>query len=86
MKYQEHKPMKIDNGVETRESWTPLEAALSRQQCVDFLWVGSAGTKQLYRHMDTRRYLMIDAATGIFYDEQNHALSKEAAINYVLSC
>ena len=78
--------MKIENTVETRESWTPLEAALSRQQCVDFLWVGSVGTKQLYKHMDTHRYLMIDAATGMFYDELNHPFSKEAAINYVLSC
>jgi hypothetical protein len=77
--------MTIDNATETRESWRPLEQALGRAQCVDFMWMGSAGTVQLHKHMDTRRHLMIDALTGTFYDEENHALSKEAAINYVLS-
>lgn len=77
--------MKIDNTKETRESWAALEQALGRQQCVDFVWMGSAGTVQVYRHMDTRRCLMIDAATGMFYDQEHRQLSKEAAINYVLS-
>ena len=77
--------MRIDNTKETRESWTALETALGRAQCVDFMWMGSAGSVQLYKHMDTRRYLMIDANTGTFYDEDHHPLTKEAAINYVLS-
>ena len=77
--------MKIDNTKETRDSWTPLEAALGRAQCIDFMWMGSAGAVQLYKHMDTRRYLYIDALTGAFYDEDHQPLNKEAAINYVLS-
>lgn len=77
--------MRIDNTRETRESWVPLEMALSRAQCIDFMWMGSAGSVQFYKHMDTRRYLMIDALTGTFYDESNHPLSREAAINNVLS-
>jgi hypothetical protein len=77
--------MQIDNTTESRESWTPLEKALGPAQCVDFMWMGSAGTVQQYKHMDTRRYLMIDAATGVFYDDESQPLSKEAAIAYVLS-
>ena len=77
--------MKIDNTKETRESWTPLEAALGRAQCIDFMWMGSAGVVQLYKHMDTRRYLYIDALTGMFYDEYHQPLNRGAAINYVLS-
>jgi hypothetical protein len=78
--------MQIDNAKETRESWIPLEKALGPAQCVDFMWMGSAGTLQIYKHIDTRRYLLIDSATGQYFDEDRHAMSKEAAINYVLSC
>jgi hypothetical protein len=49
------------------------------------MWMGAAGTLQFYKHMDTRRYLLIDASTGIFYDEEHHSLSREAAVAYVLS-
>ena len=77
--------MKIDNAKETRESWRALEAALGRAQCMDFMWMGSAGSVQLYKPMDTRRYLKIDAQTGAFYDEDGQPLNREAAISYVLS-
>ncbi len=77
--------MQIDNATETRESWIPLEKALGKAQCIDFMWMGSAGTVQLYKHMDTRRYLLIDADTGEFYDEEYRPLSREAAMDYVLS-
>lgn len=77
--------MKIDNTKENRESWRALESALGRAQCMDFMWMGSAGSVQLYKHMDTRRYLKIDAQTGVFYDEDGQPLNREAAINSVLS-
>lgn len=78
--------MQIDNTTETHESWTPLKKALGHAQCLDFLWMGSSGTVQLYRHIDTRRHLYIDAITGQFYDDEDRLLlSKESAINYVLS-
>ena len=77
--------MQIDNATETRESWIPLEKALSRAQCVDFMWMGAAGQVQLYKHMDSRRYLLIDADAGAFYDDEHRPLSREAAINCVLS-
>lgn len=77
--------MQIDRATETRESWIPLAKALGPNQCKNFMWMGSAGTVQQYKHIDTRRYLLIDAITGIFYDEGHRPLSREAAINYVLS-
>jgi hypothetical protein len=77
--------MQIENATETRESWTPLEKAFGPAQCVDFMWMGSTGTVQLYKHIDTRRYLYIDSITGQFYDDEHRPLGKEAAINYVLS-
>ena len=49
------------------------------------MWMGSAGTTQLYKHMDTRRYLLIDADTGAFYDEDHRLLSREAAMDHVFS-
>lgn len=77
--------MRIDNATETRESWAPLEQALGHALCIDFMWMGSAGTVQVYKHMDTRRHLMIDAVTATFYDEDHRSLSREAAVSYVLS-
>lgn len=77
--------MQIDNATETRQSWTPLEKALSRAQCIDFMWMGAAGTILFYKHMDTRRYLLINADTGAFYDDEHRPLSREAAMDYVLS-
>ena len=77
--------MQIDSASETRESWSPLEKALGQAQCKDFMWMGRRGTVQLYKHIDTRRYLLIDAITGAFYDEEHRPLSREAAMDYVLS-
>ena len=77
--------MQIDNATETRDSWIPLEKALGQAQCKDFMWMGSTGTVQQYKHIDTRRYLLIDAVSGDFYDREHRPLSREAAMDYVLS-
>lgn len=77
--------MQIDSATQTRESWIPLEKALGHAQCKDFMWMGSTGTVQQYKHIDTRRYLLIDAISGNFYDHEHRLLSKEAAMDYVLS-
>ena len=45
----------------------------------------SAGTTQLYKPMDTRRYLLIHTDIRAFYDEDHRPLSREAAMDYVLS-
>lgn len=77
--------MQVDSATQSRESWTPLEQALGPAQCKDFMWMGRTGTVQHYKHIDTRRYLLIDATTGEFYDQEHRPLSKEAAMDYVLS-
>jgi len=40
---------------------------------------------QQYKHVDTRRYLLIDAISGAFYDDHHRSISRESAINDVLS-
>ena len=47
-------------------NWKPLERLFSREECSAFMYIGSAGTIELYKHRDTRRYLNIDANTGEF--------------------
>jgi hypothetical protein len=65
--------------------WKPLEGVFSREQCVDFMFMGTAGAIVLYKHRDTRRYLNIDSETGRFYlyvDRDYTAISREQAIGY----
>ena len=66
--------------------WKPLEGALSREQCEEFMFMGSAGGIVLYKHRDTRRYLNIDAATGQYYryaDGNYIEIDREKAIEHV---
>lgn len=78
-------PTKIDSVKETRESWTPLEIALGHAQCTGFMCMGSGGRVQQYKHIDTRRYLYIDAIRGHFYDDEHMPISSEATIDHVVS-
>ncbi len=67
-------------------NWKPLERLFSRKECSAFMYIGSAGTIELYKHRDTRRYLNIDANTGEFYLYGNNTYmkaSKAAALAYV---
>ena len=66
--------------------WKPLECALSREHCVDFMFMGTTGGIVLYKHRDTRRYLNIDTATGGFYRYADGAyieINREQAIEHV---
>jgi hypothetical protein len=67
-------------------NWKPLERLFSREECSAFMYIGSAGTIELYKHHDTRRYLNIDANSGEFYLYGNNTymkVSKAAALAYV---
>ena len=78
--------LRIDNCTVTAASWIPLERALGSAGCDDFMWMGAAGSIQFYKNRDTRRYLLIDAQTGFFHDDQDgRQLSREYALNYVFS-
>jgi len=66
--------------------WGPLEDALSREQCADYMFMGTAGVIVLYKHRDTRRYLNIDSKTGRFYqyvDGDYAEISRQQAIEHV---
>ena len=76
--------LEIDSVEETGDSWRPLEAALGRRGCEEFMWMGSSGAVQLYKHILTRRYLRIDSRTGAFYDADHRPLNREAAVKVVL--
>jgi hypothetical protein len=66
--------------------WEPLEAAMSRERCADFMFIGSTGGIVLYKHRDTRRYLNIESETGQFYqylDGDYTAIGREQAIEHM---
>jgi hypothetical protein len=66
--------------------WKPLEGVLSRENCADFMFIGTTGGIVLYKHRDTRRYLNIDSQTGRFYqyvDGDYTEIGREQAIEHV---
>jgi hypothetical protein len=56
--------------------WAPLELVLGPQLCECFMFMGRSGELYLYKHIDTRRYLNLDAQgrsfryTGSRYEPQ----------------
>jgi hypothetical protein len=46
--------------------WTPLEQMLGPELCEQFMYMGRSGEIYLYKHIDTRRYLNLDAAGQCF--------------------
>ena len=48
-------------------NWEPLEALLSMEDCEDFMYMGTVGDIELYKHRHTRRYLNICGTSGKFY-------------------
>ena len=56
--------------------WTPLEQVLGPKLCQHFMFMGRSGELYLYKHIDTRRYLNLDAEgrsfryTGSGYDPE----------------
>ena len=56
--------------------WAPLEQVLGPKLCEHFMFMGRSGELYLYKHIDTRRYLNLDAEgrcfryTGNGYDPE----------------
>ena len=77
----------MSRAIEVGEpDWKPLEGVISREDCEDFMFMGSAGGIVLYKHRDTRRYLNIAAETGRFYryaDGDYIEINREQAIEHV---
>ena len=71
---------------ETHTHWKPLERLFSATECASFMYMGSSGAIERYKHRETRRYLNIDAETGEFYLPSNGGyikVPKAAALAYV---
>lgn len=47
-------------------NWAPLEQMLGPKLCERFMFMGRSGTIYLYKHIDTRRYLNLDAQGQCF--------------------
>ncbi len=48
-------------------NWAPLESALPRLECADYMYMGRADDIELYKHRLTRRYLYISTNGRSFH-------------------
>jgi len=46
-------------------NWKPLEIQIG-QQCAEFMWMWRQNGLEYYKHIDTRRYLVLDAEGRIY--------------------
>lgn len=66
--------------------WAPLEAVMPCAELEKFMYIGSAGEIELYKHRLTRRYLNISRDAQRFYqylDEEYIEIPRQAALDYV---
>lgn len=69
-------------------NWAPLEAVLPSTELGNFMYMGSAGQIELYKHRFMRRYLNIGRDAQTFYrylDGEYVEITREAALDYVHS-
>jgi hypothetical protein len=53
--------------------WAPLEEMLGPELCEQFMYMGRSAEIYLYKHIDTRRYLNLDAQGQCFrYKEKGY--------------
>ena len=67
-------------------NWVPLEAVVPAAELGDFMFMGSAGEIELYKHRLTRRYLNISRDARTFYQYRNGSyveITRESALDYV---
>ena len=59
--------------------WTPLEQMLGPELCERFMFMGKSAGIYLYKHIDTRRYLNLDAQGQCFrYTGNGYELEERA--------
>jgi hypothetical protein len=59
--------------------WAPLEQMLGPNLCERFMFMGRSGTIYLYKHIDTQRYLNLDAQGQCFRYSGNGYEPEECA-------
>lgn len=67
-------------------SWAPLQATLPVTELENFMYMGSAGHIDLYKHRFTRRYLNIGRDAQTFYqylDGEYVEITRDVALDYV---
>lgn len=72
--------------VVAEPNWAPLKAAVPAAELEFFMFIGSAGEIELYKHRLTRRYLNISRDAQTFYQYLNGSyieITREAALEYV---
>jgi hypothetical protein len=42
-------------------NWKPLEKVIGSGGCEDFMWMWREGEIEFYKHISTRRYLLLDS-------------------------
>lgn len=48
--------------IELAANWAPLESRLAPHLCSEFMWMFREGGIEHYKHIITRRYLLLDEA------------------------
>jgi hypothetical protein len=46
-------------------NWTPLERLIGNRSC-EFMWMRRQGRVEFYKHINTRRYLLLDSEGGCY--------------------
>jgi hypothetical protein len=54
-------------------NWTPLESRIG-EKCAEFMWMWRDNGFEFYKHINTRRYLILDAH-GICYVRRGGVLA-----------
>ena len=72
-----------------KPNWKPLEhlaETTCQISCGDFMWMGSFSDIQLYKQIDTRQYINIDAEGFCWkYSGDNYKrISQDLALSYVV--
>jgi hypothetical protein len=67
-------------------SWAPLEVVMHSTEIENFMYMGSAGEIELYKHRLTRRYLNVSRDAETFYqyvDGEYVEITRDAALDHV---
>ncbi|HEX6507415.1 MAG TPA: hypothetical protein VF221_07265 [Chloroflexota bacterium] len=72
--------------VVSEPNWAPLEVVVAAAELGDFMYMGSAGEIELYKHRLTRRYLNISRGARRFFQYRDGGyveITREAALDHV---
>lgn len=78
-------PIQVRTTVDA-PNWAPLEAVVRFPELENFMYMGSTGEIELYKHQFTRRYLNISRDAQSFYQYLNGEyveIPREAAFDHV---